>query len=154
MSDETTTEATPKRATLPKTTADVKAVTHIPTTEATRSFAAYVNENLAGADNFEPITDEQAWAIVGCHRPWQQSPERKEELEQLRAANAEEAAKRKAEREAKKAAEAETAYDLDSVDAEGDGEIATPKRRRRKPNAQAEEAAPETGGDTAEVEGF
>ena len=156
-----------KRVTLPSTTEEVRAVTHIPTTEATRSFAKYVNENLANADNFEPISDEQAWVIVGCHRPWQQSPERKAEKEALKeerskeneakkaereerkaqreAERAEKKAERerkKAEKEAAKAAEEDLSDDLDSVDAEGDGEISAPKKRRRprpKPVAETEE---------------
>lgn len=163
MSEETTQSQVVKSARLPKNTEEVRAIAHIPTTEATRSFARYVNENLANADNFEPISDEQAWAIIGCHRPWQQGPERAAEKEAAKAANAElneqkkaereqkkaeraaekerkaaEAAKKKAEREAKAA---EAGEDLDGVDAEGEGEITKPKRRRRKPNAAAEDTA-------------
>lgn len=99
-----------KSATLPKSIADIQAITHVPTTEATKSFGAFVNKYLVNADNFTPVTEEQAWAVIGIHRVWQQSEERKLEKEALVAAGAAEAeAKKKAAAEKKAEREAEAA---------------------------------------------
>lgn len=172
MAEETTTEtvakeSAEKRTPLPKTTADVDAVRHIPTTEATTSFANYMNKHLANADNFTPLTPEQGWAVVGCHRAWQQSEERAAEKEELKKAAAaadearkEAAEKKKAEKKAeaerkaaekkrkadekaaKEAAEADNDSDLDDdagETVEGEGEIVTaPKKSRaRRPRTGA-----------------
>ncbi len=148
-----------KKTTLPKTVEDLEAITVIPTTEATRSFAGFMNRHVK-AENFEGITEEQAWLVIGAHRVWQSSDERAEEKDALKKANEEEreakaaaraeakaereakAAEKKAEQErkaaekaAKEAAEADSDSDLDDeAPAEGDGEIPTRKRRRPRPS--------------------
>lgn len=98
---EAATEA--KRAPLPKTVADVQAITHIPTTEATTSFANFINRHLTNADNFTGVTEEQAWTVIGVHRVWQQSDERKAEIAALKETKAAEGAEKAAAREAAKA---------------------------------------------------
>ena len=168
------TTADQKRTPLPKSIEDVQAITHVPTTPATASFARFVNKYLTNADNFDGITEEQAWTVIGVHRVWQQSEERKAEIEQEKAeaekAKAAEkerkaaekaekeriAAEKKAEKErkaaeraAKKAAEDGSADDLDEVDEEGSGPIETPKRKRR-PRAKAAEEATEAPAPEAE----
>ncbi|QNJ55371.1 hypothetical protein SEA_LITTLEFELLA_60 [Gordonia phage LittleFella] len=176
MADETTTTADEtKRTPLPKTIADVQAITHIPTTEATASFARFINKYLTNADNFEGVTEEQAWTVIGVHRVWQQSEERKAEIAELKEAKAAETEQkrqdreqkrqereaekaRKAEekkaREAKKAAEKaaadDSSEDLDAVDEEGSGPIETPKRKRRPRAKAAEEASAETADEPVE----
>lgn len=130
--------AAPKQATLPKTIADVQAITHVPTTEATRSFAAFINRYLTNADNFEGISEEQAWTVIGVHRVWQQSDERKAEIEALKASKAEEAeAKRKAREEAKAERERKAA--------------AKAEEKARKEAEKAAKAAAE-GGDDSDLE--
>ena len=102
MTEETT------RTTMPHTIAEMQAITHIPTTEATASFGRFMNKYLAQADNFEPVTPEQAWTVIACHRVWQQSEERKQEIADLKASKAKELEVKRAElAEKKEAREAE-----------------------------------------------
>lgn len=177
MSDENTTveETTANRVVAPKVTADLAGMTELKATEASTSYANYMNEHLGHIEGWVDITPEQAWTLIYLHRVWQGSEERaaekaavveakaaekeqrakereekKAEREAERKAKAEAKAKRDAEKAAKKAAEADVDDDLDSVDAEGEGEIsAKPGRRRRRPAAAVEET-----GEDQEVEGF
>lgn len=150
MAEETTT-----RTTFPKTVSDIEAITEVPTTEGTASFARFINKHLSNASNFQPISEAQAWALVALHRVWQSSDERAEEKEALKQsksaekeekaaaraqakaerdrAKAEKAAEKErkaAEKAAKEAAEADSDEDLDAP-SEGEGEIPSTKRRRR-----------------------
>lgn len=99
-----------ERITMPHSVADMQAITHIPTTEATASFGRFMNKYLVNADNFAPLTEEQAWCVIAAHRVWQQSEERKQEKLEL-AANRkkedEEKAKEREEKAKEKAAEKE-----------------------------------------------
>lgn len=131
-----TEEKASKSATLPKTIADVQAITHVPTTEATASFARFINKYLTNADNFEGVTEEQAWTVIGIHRVWQQSEERKQELAELKDSKAKQAeekkaaaAEKKAQREAEAAKKAEEKARKDAEKAakkaaDGEGEDA------------------------------
>jgi DNA-directed RNA polymerase delta subunit len=147
---------------LPKTIEEIQAITHVPTTEATESFGNFVNKYLTNADNFTPLTAEQAWAVIGCHRVWQSSDERKAEKDALKETRAVESEEKKAERlakkaereadkerkaalkaekdAAKKAKDADSDEDLDEDDDEEGLETEAeekPKRRRRAPVAAA-----------------
>lgn len=155
---------TVEKVTAPKNVEEVGKITALKTTEASTSYARFLNTHLDGVEGWTAITDEQAWAAINVYRAWQSSDERKEEKEALLKANAEarearkaereeqaeerkakaaekkaETARRKAEREARKKAEAEDSIDdLDSVEASGDGEIPAPKKRRRRPAPKAD----------------
>lgn len=149
-----------KSATLPKSIADIQAITHVPTTEATKSFGAFVNKYLTNADNFTPVTEEQAWAVIGIHRVWQQSDERKAEKEALVAAGLQEAEAKKAaaaekkalkEAEAKAKAEAKARKDAEKAAkaaAEGEGVDALESL-----DTITEEVVEELPGDGEAVEG-
>lgn len=165
-----TPEKAAKSATLPKTIADIQAVTHVPTTEATKSFGDFVNKYLTNADNFTPLTPEQAWAVIGCHRVWQQSDERKAEKEALLAAGLEEAEAKKAaaaekkaardaenarkaaekerkaaEKAAKEAADGDATDDLESLD--------SIQAETLEGDGETIESAPDTDGESAPEEG-
>lgn len=153
-------EKATKSATLPKSIADVQAITHVPTTEATASFAKFINKYLTNADNFEGVTEEQAWTVIGIHRVWQQSDERKAELAALKDAKAgeaearkEAAAKKKAEREAeaaRKAAEKERKAAEKAAKEAADGE--TPDELESL-DTITEESVEDVDGEPEAVEG-
>lgn len=163
----------------PKSVDDLATMKAVKSTEASESYANFMNKHLAHVEGYEPITAEQAWTLIYIHRVWQGSEERaaekaavveakaaekaqkaeereakKQEREAERARKAEEKAKRDAEKAAKKAAEADSDDDLDSVDEEGTGEIKTTGRKRRKrPAAEAPAEDAPTEGE-GEIEGF
>lgn len=167
------------RIVAPKTVADLDAMTGIKSTEASESYANFMNRHLGHLEGWQNITPEQAWTLIYIHRVWQSSDERAAEKATLveakeaeRARKAEEKEAKKLEREAekarkaeerkrkaeekaaKKAAEAVSDDDLDSVDAEGEGEIKAPKRRRRKPAPEATESTEAVTEGEGEIEGF
>lgn len=147
----------------PHSLEELKALPAVKSTEASASFANYVNEGLKRedgtyAEGFTPLTAEQAWTLLYVHRLWQSSPERAKEKEALKAAKAEDAEKRKAEREAKaaekkaeaerkaeekkaKAAEKAAKEAGDDSDLEGEAAPAAAPKRRRPAPAKAGEAA-------------
>lgn len=136
MTETQTTEATAtKKATLPKSIEDIQAITHVPTTEATESFANFVNKYLTNADNFTPLTPEQAWTVIGIHRVWQSSEERKAEIA--------------AQKEAKEAEKAEKARIREEKAAEREAEKARKEaEKERKAAEKAAKAAAEADDDS------
>lgn len=137
----------------PKTVAELEALTELKSTEASKSFAKFLNTHI-NVEGFE-IGEEQAWTVLYSHRVWQQSEERKQEIaagkeaaeaekakraeerekkaEEKKAEAARKAAEKKKKEEAKEAAEADSDEDLDDVDTEGEGSItesAAPKKKR------------------------
>lgn len=179
MAEETAEQTADERVVAPKTVADLKSMTALKETEASRSFANFMNENLGHIEGYEPISATQAWVLIYLHRVWQQSNERAEEKKALkeskekdaeqkrieREAKAEErkkvAAEKKAEKErkaaekaAQKAAAAESDEDLDSVDDEGEGTIteSKPKKRRRPAPKATEETAEVSVEEAADLE--
>ena len=159
----------------PKTVSDLAKMSGLKTTEASESFANFMNKHLSHIEGYEPISPAQAWTLLYTHRVWQGSEERLAEKEALvagkaeeKARKAEEAAARKAEKEAEKARKAEEKAirdaakaakkaaegdDLDSVDEEGTDEIKPKRRRRAKPAAEVEETEAVVEGD-GEIEGL
>lgn len=154
MAEETT------RVVAPKTVADLEALTELKSTEASASYAKFLNTHV-NVEGFE-ISEDQAWCVLYAHRVWQQSDERKAEIaagkeeaekaaaekkakaEERKAEKAKEAeekaaakAKKEAEKAAKDAAEADSDADLDSVGTEGEGDIVAPVTgtKRRTPRA-------------------
>lgn len=146
--------------TAPKNPQEVRELPSLKTSEASDSYSKFINENLAHIEGYQPISSEQAWALINCYRAWQSSPERKEELVQVKAAKAQEAeaakearalaaAEKKAAKDAADKAKAEKKALKDAADAAKaagddsdiptDGEAPAPKRRR--PPAKAAESA-------------
>lgn len=167
------------RIVAPKNVEELDAMTAIKSTEASKSYADFMNRHLGHLEGWVEMTPEQAWTLIYIHRVWQGSEERlaeknalveakaaekaqkaeereakKQEREAEKARKAEEKAKRDAEKAAKKAAEADSDDDLDSVDEEGTGEIkATGRKRRKRPAAEAPAEDAPTEGE-GEIEGF
>lgn len=149
-----------QKVTAPKNPAEVRALPELKTSEASESYARFINENLAHIEDYVPVSAEQAWALINCYRAWQSSDERKEELAAVKAAKAEEAEKakaaraeqaaiKKAEKERADAEKAERKAAKDAADAAkaagddsdipADGDAPAPKRRRAP--AKAAESA-------------
>lgn len=92
------------RVVAPKTVAEMDALPAVKATEASISFANFMNKHLANAEGYEPITPEQAWCLIYTHRVWQGSDEREAEKVALKNMKSEDKERRAAEREAKKEA--------------------------------------------------
>lgn len=148
----------------PKNEAELRALTAIKSTEASTSYANFMNDCLANAEGYTPITPEQAWTVIYAHRVWQSSETRAQEKlalkeqgaeaieakkaarEQLAAQRAEERAEKKAQAEARKAAKAaekaakaEAGEIDDDLETDGDEVVEAPKRRRRPVGVSASE---------------
>ncbi|UVK63859.1 hypothetical protein SEA_LILYPAD_55 [Gordonia phage LilyPad] len=181
MSEDTTATTEEGRVVAPRNVEELAALPAVKATEASTSFANFMNKHLANAEGYTPITPEQAWTLIYTHRVWQGSDERAAEKEALKSAKEGEKEAKRQEREAKKAEreriaaekkaekerkaaekaakEAEAGEDLEAADTEGEGEIAPRKRkpRSKKPAPSTDETPAETPAEepvAAGVDGF
>lgn len=155
-------EAADARVTAPKTVADMEALTELKTTEASTSFCNFLNKHinvpgfeineqqawtvLYGHRVWQQSDERKAEIAAGKEAKEAEKAKRALEREAKKAENEKKAAEKKAEKErkeaekkAKEAADADSDDDLDSADAEtsepasGEGEIAAPAKKARRP---------------------